>query len=545
MESYQPQVNMTDSLKQKLQLFISCRKLRDLDYISKSDPFVEVYLKNDERSSWILVGKTETIQNNLNPDFSTPIIIDYFFEKTQDIRFEVWDQDPSRKEKQGSHTTKVAHLLGARDQTYFAALSKSEKSKKNCGSIFVTTDAVKDTNKSVIINLQCSGLKSKKEFFGLINTNHPFLEIKRCRTREPTMENAKNAIKVYTSKVLKPTLNPSFDLGEISLDKLCNSDIDLPLLFQVWSYQKSGKHRIYGTVQGSVREMIDQICENHQIIKRQGNPYGTMTFSRFDLIEKPTMVDYLRSGWKISLSVAIDFTASNGELSDPNSLHFIDPHNPSKMTQYEQAIYNIGNILEPYDSDKKFPIFGFGAKPRFCGIEQVSHCFHLNGQENPEVEGVQGILEAYRNAMYGGIGLYGPTNFTPCLQAMTNFIKDRVSLCEYNIMLYITDGAITDMDETIEEIVRASYLPMSIIIVGVGTANFSRMEALDSDGQLLRDKFGNYSVRDIVQFVEFNNYSNDISYLHEDVLREVPGQLVSYMANNNIAPNPISHVIPS
>lgn len=61
----------------------------------------------------------------------------------------------------------------------------------------------------------------------------------------------------------------------------------------------------------------------------------------------------------------------------------------------------------------KFPVFGFGAIPRFIGIDKISHCFHLNGLENPEVEGVQGILQAYRNAMYAGIGLYGPTNFSP------------------------------------------------------------------------------------------------------------------------------------
>jgi len=94
-------------------------------------------------------------------------------------------------------------------------------------------------------------------------------------------------------------------------------------------------------------------------------PYGTLTFDTFELIERPMMVDYLRSGWIISLSVAIDFTASNGELSEVNSLHYIDPYNPAKMTAYEQAIFQVGNILEPYDSDKQFPVFGFGAKPRF------------------------------------------------------------------------------------------------------------------------------------------------------------------------------------
>ena len=108
-------------------------------------------------------------------------------------------------------------------------------------------------------------------------------------------------------------------------------------------------------------------------------------------------------------------------------------------------------------------------------------------------------------------------------------------------MLYITDGAITDMNETISAIVEASHLPMSIIIVGVGDANFSRMESLDSDSSLLKDKFGRVSSRDIVQFVEFNNYKNDVTYLHEDVLREVPGQLVQYMLNNRIPPKPIEH----
>jgi len=159
--------------------------------------------------------------------------------------------------------------------------------------------------------------------------------------------------------------------------------------------------------------MLTSENEPFPIIRKDGKTHGEMTFENFKLIERPTMVDYFRSGWIVSLSVAIDFTASNGELSDPSSLHYLNPYDPSKMTPYEQAIFQVGNILEPYDSDRRFPVFGFGAKPRFMGSNEVSHCFHLNGQENPEVEGVQGILAAYRNAMANGIGLYGPTNFEP------------------------------------------------------------------------------------------------------------------------------------
>jgi hypothetical protein len=51
----------------------------------------------------------------------------------------------------------------------------------------------------------------------------------------------------------------------------------------------------------------------------------------------------------------------------------------------------------------------------------------------------------------------------------------------YNICLILTDGAIMDMDKTIDQVVRASDLPVSIVIIGVGDADFSSMESLDAD----------------------------------------------------------------
>lgn len=57
--------------------------------------------------------------------------------------------------------------------------------------------------------------------------------------------------------------------------------------------------------------------------------------------------------------------------------------------------------------------------------------------------------------------------------------------------MIITDGAITDMDATKRWIVKLSRLPCSVIIVGVGDADFSKMEELDGDDGLLRDADGN------------------------------------------------------
>lgn len=48
-------------------------------------------------------------------------------------------------------------------------------------------------------------------------------------------------------------------------------------------------------------------------------------------------------------------------------------------------------------------------------------------------------------------------------------------------MLILTDGEIHDMNETIDSLVLASGLPLSVIIVGIGNADFANMERLDGD----------------------------------------------------------------
>ena len=80
---------------------------------------------------------------------------------------------------------------------------------------------------------------------------------------------------------------------------------------------------------------------------------------------------------------------------------------------------------------------------------------------------------------------------------------------------------ICDMEGTKHQIVKMSGLPASIIIVGVGNANFDSMEELDGDGGYLRDGSGNECERDIVQFVEFNAAVSK-GNLAEQVLKEVP-----------------------
>ena len=78
---------------------------------------------------------------------------------------------------------------------------------------------------------------------------------------------------------------------------------------------------------------------------------------------------------------------------------------------------------------------------------------------------------------------------------------------KYNILLIITDGIISDMQAAIDAIVDGSTLPLSIIIVGVGSADFSSMDVLDADDEpLYSQKYRKHMSADIVQFVPFREF---------------------------------------
>lgn len=61
----------------KVELTFECQKLVNMDTTSKSDPQVWMYSQGTN-GKWRLEGKTEVIQDNLNPKFSTSIKIGAF-----------------------------------------------------------------------------------------------------------------------------------------------------------------------------------------------------------------------------------------------------------------------------------------------------------------------------------------------------------------------------------------------------------------------------------------------------------------------------------
>ena len=142
------------------------------------------------------------------------------------------------------------------------------------------------------------------------------------------------------------------------------------------------------------------------------------------------------------------------------------------------------------------------------------------------------------------VPLSGPTNFNEVIhhvvQQVQAGVDKKLQQTEYHVLLILTDGAICDVKQTTSEIISASALPMSIIIVGVGNADFGKMEKFDGDDvDLTSARGGRVVARDIVQFVPFRDFdAGDAAAekLAAHVLAELPDQFLQYMCEHNITP---------
>ncbi|XP_052550132.1 copine-4 isoform X2 [Tympanuchus pallidicinctus] len=489
----------------KVELRVACKGISDRDALSKPDPCV--ILKMQSHGQWFEVDRTEVIRTCINPVFSKLFTVDFYFEEVQRLRFEVHDISSNH------NGLKEADFLGGMECTLGQIVSQRKLSKSllkhgnTAGKSSITVIAEELSGNDDYVELSFSARKlDDKDFF---SKSDPFLEIFRMN------DDATQQL-VHRTEVVMNNLNPAWKTFKVSVNSLCSGDQDRRLKVQ-W----------------------ECINPKYKAKKKSYKNSGIVILNQCKIHKMHSFLDYIMGGCQIQFTVAIDFTASNGDPRNSCSLHYIHPYQPN---EYLKALVAVGEICQDYDSDKMFPAFGFGARipPEY----KVSHDFAINfNEDNPECAGIQGVVEAYQSCL-PKLQLYGPTNIAPIIQKVAKSASEETNTKEasqYFILLILTDGVITDMADTREAIVHASHLPMSVIIVGVGNADFSDMQMLDGDDGILRSPKGEPVLRDIVQFVPFRNFKHaSPAALAKSVLAEVPNQVVDYYNGKGIKPKCVS-----
>ncbi|KAI3407335.1 RING-type domain-containing protein [Psidium guajava] len=206
-----------------------------------------------------------------------------------------------------------------------------------------------------------------------------------------------------------------------------------------------------------------------------------------------------RAGLESSnLIVGIDFTKSN-EWTGAKSFNKRSLHDISNgLNPYEQAISIIGRTLAAFDDDNLIPCFGFGDASTH---DQDVFSFY---PDERFCHGFEEVLHRYREIV-PYLKLAGPTSFAPIIEMAMTIVEQSGG--QYHVLVIIADGQVTrsvDTEEgqlspqerkTVEAIVEASKLPLSIILVGVGDGPWDTMQ--DFDDNIPARAFDNF------QFVNF------------------------------------------
>ncbi|KAI7845503.1 hypothetical protein COHA_000926 [Chlorella ohadii] len=522
-----------------VEISVKCKGLPDRDVLSKSDAMA-VLLAGDgyNAKAWSEVGRTDTVCNSLNPEFRKPLRATYNFEKLQPMRLAVYDVDvrekDNRKLKLAEQASEAAFLLSdlltASGQTLALPLKDAHgRPLPGCTAV-LSAEELPNTNAVVTLALAAQRLENKDTF----GKSDPFLKISKAR------ENGAWA-PVVKSEVVSNNLNPTWRPLRVSMASLCHCDEARPLLIEVYDHDAGGSHDLIGRAEASLAQLQAAAAQGQALPlvnpRKQGSAgyssSGALLVKSVTVTPRPSFLDYIRGGVELSFIVGIDYTASNGDPRDPASLHYFS----QRPTIYEDAISAVGRVLEFYDKDKHFPTYGFGAVLPPNNV--TSHCFPVNGNaHNPEVAGVQGILQAYRQAL-STVRLSGPTLFAPIINQAAQIAAQPSATPKYWVLLILTDGCIMDMANTLQAVVSASQLPLSLLIVGVGNEDFAAMEALDSDKKRLRAPSGQQAARDIVQFCELRPHQRDtVEGLASKLLGELPGQVVEYFHELRRMPPP-------
>ena len=502
-------VNKAAAMEQRVSLICSIKNVG-----TSGQAKVELIIYSDpQRKAGKSAGFTETKQANESNNiiFEKFFTMPYFFERQQLIDLKVTI---------GSKTeliqTSLGSIMGRRKQTLIKKLQD--------GTDFeVKGMEIKKSNKIVGFDINISG--------NMVGMNISYSITNLGTELDPT------ATKLYDSELKsskKSANNISFircNIPIMFLNTGKNSSNNISIDF------KDVKHKSnLGNYNGQINSLISSKTSQ---VRLAHNLNATINCS---VMSTPSFISYLRSGMNINLTIGIDFTGSNGTYTDYRSYHYLN----NGMNDYEKAIRSCGDILAYYDDDQLFPVFGFGflfKNPELNNnlgrgkYDKFNYPINRN-ESDPNIHLIDNVLVEYRNFITE-IKLSGPTNFAPMIRDLNNEVKKNLSngmVMGYNILLILTDGQIDDLQDTIDEMVEASFLPISVIIVGIGNGDFTSMDILDADENPLYDRRRRKADRDLVQFVPFNQFKNDPAKLAEQVLEEIPRQVVEYYQHKGIKP---------
>lgn len=491
--------------------------------LSKPDTSIELYSKTISSAAWALKDRTEDIYYTSNPNYTKSIHLEYTFGMPCYLLFRlinIKDKLVAAKPVSlGEAQCLLSEILRSSGQRLTLNITNTAGS---IGQLVVSAEEMVESKQTAYISVSAEDLEDRSGWF---YSYKPFFSIsKRCSDGSYKQ--------VYISEET-PFKQTTWKTMSIRVIDLCDNDYDLPLVFLL--------HDSSTTSEGSIARSeftFRQIYRSNatiQLFSTQLNdenkmiPGGRVHMCLQEMTEDFSFFDYLKGGCKLSLISAVDFSSSTGRVSDPNYHHHITT---TGMNDFEKLIGTIGDVVLSSNAEPSVHMYGYGAK--IAGVD--SYAFPLTHDNSSQISGVADMLKSYRSS----IRFIEPGK----RNVITNIIDTAAAIAreqneenkKYYILLILTSDDISDMQQTINSVINASSLPLSILIAGIGSSAFRNITMLASEQQYLAGSKGVKSDRNIVHFSSLNSYNNSCIEVCKNLLSKVPSDLLEYYRNRDIPP---------
>ncbi|CAI4231737.1 unnamed protein product [Auanema sp. JU1783] len=532
-------INATSLMYDSIDITISLRNLSIQDL--PTEVICILWANETENDSkWTVLGTSEpaaVIKRNVF--FSEKFTFDYKFEKTQLIKVEICrvpsEEACSSNDVFGTCMFKVDELIGSfglhlrrclQTKVSIAGVFAGKNTGPSMGGVLISGQ-MGEREQPIVCQFEGKGI-DRKDF--LWDETAVFFRVYRLEEGEQE----DYLVLLYESEAIKNHSHPVW--SEFALGAQDAADNRNRLLeVRVWYRDVDGSEGYIGKFLTTYAKMkygpgpdniYHIINETKKQQKKNYEHSGKMELVKFTDVSFFSFLDYIVSGTQLHFELAVDFSSDEGKNRIDNRRFDSD---------FQISMRAIGSIIRDYSPNKLFAAFGVGAKipPTF----HESHEFHLNFALDPACRGLDGVMDAYRKAE-SIVTPIKDAKFAPIIQYVTRLSQQSgFRGLHYHIFTIFARSPPVDMKDVIVSLQAVAEAPLSIVFIGIGSADFTPLMKLASKRKdLKRDCVEYCSLSEL--FDETDSVSQNKSRIAEQALHNIPQHMVSYMHMMNVAAKP-------
>eukprot|EP00542_Grammatophora_oceanica_P000374 CAMPEP_0194058144 /NCGR_PEP_ID=MMETSP0009_2-20130614/65318_1 /TAXON_ID=210454 /ORGANISM="Grammatophora oceanica, Strain CCMP 410" /LENGTH=258 /DNA_ID=CAMNT_0038708153 /DNA_START=77 /DNA_END=850 /DNA_ORIENTATION=- len=235
----------------RMQMTLRAESLKKVGLTRVGSPYATVVVTGGPNEGKEL-GRTEVLENDLNPDWATIIFVEAESSVYMPIKIAVKDKKDDRVMAEGNF--EVTEIHESPGHQHF---QQNENGSK------VWAHVTQSIVGGVIgqFDFHFRGLDIKNIEAGVLGLGRsdPFYEI--CKKSSDLTNGVTTWPVAYRSETIMDNLNPYWKEGSLSLEALCYGDLEWPLKISVWDWQSKGRHRVIGEVETTIQDIVDHVTQ--------------------------------------------------------------------------------------------------------------------------------------------------------------------------------------------------------------------------------------------------------------------------------------------